>query len=862
MRFYRALLHLYPASFRGEYAEEMCAIFARRRREASGAFGAPALWLETILEIIGNAAAAHRDILRQDLRYAARTLARTPGFMITAILVVALGVGANTASFSLADHVLVRPLPFPDADRLVKLWERVPQYSRMELSPANYRDWRRMSASFEDMSAFNSFDSVNLAGAGEPERIEDCTATASLFPLLRAQPLIGRLFTEADEREGAPRTLILGYALWQARFGRDSGVLGRKVLLDNAPYTVIGVMPRDFYFPSRDTELWRPAQFRPQDFEERDNNYLQVLAKLKRGVSIEAARSEMNLIAARLERQFPKENLHVRANVIRLRDELSQQSRLLLIALCGAAACVLLITCANLANLLLARSLARRRELAVRTALGAGRERLTRQLVTESLVLALMGGALGVLAAVAALPLLARLVPNALPVAETPAVDLRVLGFAGLITVVTGLIFGVIPGLRFSSGVDLSALREGSRTGGGRKARLRSALVIAEVAVSVVLLISAGLLMRALWKIRGIDPGFRSDGVLTMRTELPFPGYEKTARRAGFYSRVLSGIRTLPGVSDAAYISGLPMVWRGGIWKVAIGGKTDESAASYTASMRFVTPGFFAALRIPLLAGRDVSESDTVQRSFVAVVSDSFARRYWPGENPLGRHFQFALHDREVVGVVGHVRVRGLERESEPQVYLPYKQVEDGWFIGYTPKDLVIRSSMPAAPLAPEVRRIIRAADPGQPISNVRMLADIVQAETAPRSDQLRVLGAFAAIAFLLAGIGIHGVLSFAVSQRAPEIGIRIALGAQSSRILAMVLRQGIFLAVAGVLPGLAMAWAAGRMLRTLLAGVEPGDAATFLAAASLCLWMTLAGSLLPALRAVRVDPVSAIRAE
>ena len=864
MRVYRALLHLYPASFRAEYGEDMCGISARRRSDAGGPPAMAALWAATFFEVPLNAAAVHWDILRQDLRYTARSLGRSPGFALTVILVTALGVGANTAAFSVTDFVLIRPLPFAEPERLVKLWERLPAYPKMEPSPANYRDWKRMSTAFEAMGAFYDLP-VNLVGQGDPERLERTAVTADLFPMLGAHPLLGRLFAPADDGAGAAGTLLLSYPLWQAVFGGDAGVLGRRVTLDNETYTVIGVMPPDFHFPSREAEIWTPTRFKELDFQDRDNNYLEVVAKLRRGVSLDRARAEMGVVAGQLERQYPKENRLTGSNVIRLRDELSQQSRLLLVALSGAALCVLLIACANLANLLLARALARQKELAVRAAMGAGRERLVRQLVTESLVLAVLGGLLGALAAVAAVPLLARLVPTSLPIAQAPSVDFRVLIFAALLTGFTGLGFGVFPALRASGSADLNGLREGARAGGGRKERLRSALVIAEVMASVVLLVSAGLLIRALWRLQATDPGFRSDGVLTLRTALPMPKYAVAARRAEFYTRVLSEARALPGVSAAAYISFLPMVMQGGIWPVAIDGQPQDltrGGESQTASMRFVTPGFFAALGIPLHRGRDVSESDTIDRPFAAVVSESFVRRYWPDQDPLGRHFQFAFHDRMVVGTVGDIRVRGLERKSEPQVYLPYKQDPDGGFTFYAPQDLVVRSSAGTAALLPALRRIIQGADPQQPVSGVRTMAQIVEEETASRSAQVRVLGVFAAIAFLLAGVGIHGLLSFAVSRRAQEIAVRIALGAQSRAIVRMVLRQGVLLAAAGVLPGAALAYAAGRAMQALLAGVQPGDAPTFLAAAGLCVLMTISGCLFPALRAVRVNPITAIRAE
>jgi predicted permease len=571
----------------------------------------------------------------------------------------------------------------------------------------------------------------------------------------------------------------------------------------------------------------------------------------------------MAVIAQRLEREYPQENAQTGVTVSTLRDEASRQSRLLLAALCGASICVLLIACANLASLLLARALARRGELTVRAALGAGRERLARQLVTESLVLAVMGGVLGVLLAALAVPLLAVLAPTYLPVGEATALDRRVLGFAALVTGLTGLGFGVFPALRLGRDTDIGGLREGARGGlGGPRERLRAALVGAEVTAAVVLLISCGLLIRALWRVQATDPGFRTEGVLAVQTPVSMPKYASTTRRVGLYSEVLSGVRALPGVDGAAYISFLPMVMGGGIWPVQVEGAPRESSGQRAASLRFVTPDFFRTMGIPLRAGRDVRESDTADAPFVAVVSESFGRRYWPGQDPLGRRFNFGLADRIVVGVVGDIRVRGLERESEPQVYLAYKQVPDGsiWF--YVPKELVIRSTSDAAPLAAAVRRIVRKADPELPIGGVRTLQEVVDADTAPRQTQLRLLGAFAALALLLAGIGIHGLLSFAVSQRRPEFGLRRALGARSGDILRMVLREGIVLAAAGSALGVFLANAAGHAMEALLAGVPPGDTLTLLAAATVALLMTVSGSLVPAIRAVRVDPTTALRVE
>ncbi len=865
MRLYRALLHFCPSAFRAEYGEEMCAIFSARRADASSPLAAVVLWLETVADLLITAAAAHADVLRRDLRYGVRTLGRSPGFAATAILVTALGIGATTATFSITDHVLLRPLPFPQQDRLVELWEdQSPvNYSTIEPSPPNYRDWKRSSKAFEGMAAFRGL-SVDMLGNGDPEQIDGASATADLFPMLGAQPALGRIFGPEDDHSGAPGTVVLSYGFWQRRFAGDSSVLGRKVVLDGEPYTIVGVMPRNFFFPDRACELWTPMRFANTDFEDRTNNYLHVIAKLRPGVSIAQARAEMRLISAELKREYPKDNAHVSVTVESLRDAvLSRSPGMLLMALLGASLCVLLTACTNLANLLLARTMRRRKELAVRTALGAGREQLARQMLTESGLLAIFGGALGVVFAITAAPLLGRLIPAALPVAQTPVIDSRILLFALALTFLTAVGFGVVPALRVCAGVDVAGLHEGSRGGiGGRRERLRATLVVAEVAASVVLLISAGLLIRALLRIEKIDPGFRADGVLTMRTSLPMPKYENTARRVAFYSSVLSGIRQIPGVKDAAYTSFLPLVMRGGIWPVTIQGQAPRDPGFRQVSMRFITPGFFPTMGIPLLAGRDVSDADTLHTRMAAVVSESFVHKYWPHENPLGREFQVAFSVRSVVGVVGNVRVRGLERSSEPQVYLPYRQVPDGSIIWYAPKDLVVRSSLDTRALLPAIRRIVAKADPQQPISDVQTLAGIVDAETTPRLIQLRMLGTFAALALLLAAIGIHGLLSFAVSNRKQEIGVRVAMGARSSDIVGMVMREGFALAIGGIVFGVALAYAAARGMQALLAGVKPDDGITFSAAIAVALVMTLLGSLLPALRAMRLDPMAAIRAD
>jgi putative ABC transport system permease protein len=858
MRIYSALLLLYPASFRAEYAAEMRSIFEKRRAECTTFAQRARMWLDTVAEVVANALGVHWDVLRQDVSYAIRGLARSPGFALTAVLVTALGIGANTAAFSVADFVLLRPLPYPDADKLVKLWQRPADGGTNELSPAIYREWKNLNHSFTSTGAYFN-QAVNLVGQGDPQRLEHAAITPDLLPTLGVRPFTGRLFTEEDGRTNTG-ALIISYSLWQSLFAGDPGIVGKQLSVNGLPRVVVGVMPGDFHFPSQDVALWTPILPAVAADTEAGNTYWKAVGRLKSGVSVEQATADLSNVTRQLRAVYPDAiDEGGAARAIRLRDELSPQSKLLLIALCAAAGCVLLIACANFANLLLARALMRRRELLVRSALGAGRERIVRQSVTESLLLATLGGALGVGIAVVAVPLLAKLVPNGLPIARQPSIDVRVLMFAGVLVLATAIFAGILPAWRSVGREDLSALREGARAGGGRKARARSVLVIAEVMASVVLLISAGLLMRALLRLENIDPGFRTENVLTMRTSPTLPKYDSLTPRVALYRDILDGVRGLPGVTSAAYTTGLPMEMWGGVWEVIPDGDPQFERRRNRASSRYVTRDYFTTMSIPLKAGRDIAESDDIKQPYAAVVSESFVTRYFPHGDPLGRRFRFQNIERTVVGVVGDVRVRGVERESEPQVYLSYKQdsTSNAFFM---PKDLVIHATVPASSLIPAVRRIVQRVDPDQPVSHVRMLADVVANQTAARAVQVRVVSAFALIAFLLAAVGIHGLLSFSVSSRRHEFGVRMALGAQKRAIVRMVMRHGVLLTAAGVLPGIAIAYLGARAMQSLLAGVNPADVATFGAAGLLCVVMTLVGTLLPTLRAVRVDPAVALR--
>ena len=875
MLFYRALLRLYPKSFRAEYGAEMMKDCTRQWREAS-ASARGVLLIRAVVDTVANATRVHGDITKQDLRYAIRSLRRTPGFTATAILVAALGIGATTAAFSVADHVLLRPLPFPEADRVVRLWEDHSSlgYPRMEPSPPNFLDWQRMATVFERLEPFTG-GSASLVGQGEPEQINGASVGGGVFQILRRPAALGRVLTESDVNAAeGERPIVISDRIWRTRFGASPDVLSQTISLDDRAYVIVGVMPPDFYFPSRNRDFWRTLRLGNTGSDgDRGNHHLAVIGRLKDGVSIDDARAEMDVIATRLAQAYPKAQEGKGVTLAPWREQITGQPRVLLLGLVGASICVLLIACTNLANLLMSRALARRSEFAVRAAIGASVDRLVRQMLTESFVLAACGGVLGIILAVAAAPLLVRMVPTSLPIAEVPPTDLRMLAGTLILTLATGMAFGLLPALRVCRRTDSSALKDGARGGTSRGTeRLRSSLVVAEIVASVVLIVTVGLLAQALVKVQQVDPGFKADNVLTLRTTLPRPKYLQASQRDQFYQRVLSDVTALPGVESAAYISFLPMVMGGGVWPVLSTVPDPGSPQKFVppdpknerrASLRFVTPGFFSAMRTPVLRGRDVSTNDTLQTTPVAVVSESLVRQYFPGRDPLGQQFAFAYQVRTVVGVVGDIRVRGLEADtSEPQVYLPAGQFADGDPLFYAPQDLAIRAAVPVTTLVPAVRSIIAAADPLLPVTSVRTLEDIVSLETASRSVQLRVLGAFTAVAFLLAAIGIHGLLAFTVGARSRDIGVRIALGAKARDIVTMVLGRSAVMAAIGVAIGAALAYAAGRSMQALLFGVDPADPLVFAAAIALALVMTLAGSVLPALRAVRVDPLAATRAD
>jgi putative ABC transport system permease protein len=857
MLLYRLLLRLYPAWFRAEYGKEMCAVFAaRRQREAVIAF-----WARTFFDVITNAILVQADVLQQDLRWTLRVLRQMPGFTLTVIAVIALGIAGNTAAFALLDHVLLRPLPFAESHRLVTLHEtRLKQgVTRNLVSPPNFVEMRAMSKSFDAVGAYVAAPlSVNLSGRSDPVRLDSTLISSDVFKALGVQAAAGRVFLADDDRVGGPNIVILSNSVAVSMFGTPATAIGETITIDGAEHTIIGVMQPGFAFPSRDFGLWRPLRFTPPLLANRSNHLLYALARLRPEVSLKEAQAEMDVIARRLELAYPEENTGAAVGVMALRDTMSPQSRTLVLGVFGAAVCLLLIVCTNLANLLFARAMERRREIAVRIAIGAARERLVRQLLTESLFLAIVGGTLGFVLAAVATPLLSVLVPAELPIAATPEFAWRVFSFAMALTLATSIAFGAGPAFRCSRNAVLNALR--SRTSSGaRRDRLRAALVLTEIVGTVVLLVAAGLLLKALWRVWEIDPGFRTDGVLTLRTALPSPKYDTAPSRRTFYSEVLAQVRSLQGVTSAAYVTYHPMENFSGRGPILVPGIVDSPLTAPRAVRHFITPGFFETLGIPLRRGRDVSESDTTNAPGVAIISESLAERLWPHQDPIGRAI-VADGNRIVVGVAGEIAVRRLEGASDAQIYYPAEQMTMPSY--YWPKDLLIHTTGDPMALAPAVRKIIQKADPQQAISNLKLLENIIEAQSGARRAQLRVLAAFAAIAFLLAAVGIYGLLEFGVSSRTHEIGVRMALGAQRTGILRMFLQQGIILGLIGLAFAIPLAYMTARGLTALLFGVQPSDPSVYGAAGFFVLAMTVTVSLRPALRAAKIDPATTIRSD
>ena len=804
------------------------------------------------------------DTLRQDLAYGVRRLRQAPGFSLIAIATLALGIGANGAIFSVVNAVLLRPLPFGEPGRLVRVsqvWEGRP----VVYSPQNFLDVQAAARSFESLAACDS-GWWHLTGRGRPVRLEGAEVSASFFDLLQVRPLLGRAFAPGENEPGHRKVTVIGYALWRDRFGGDPAVIGQTVQLDRDPYIVIGVAPAGFSFPEG-VEVWTPMEY---DARFRTNSrgawYLTVIGRLREGVAVAQAKAEVATIADRLARQYPDADAGLGGTVEPLRDALVRDSWTALLVLLGAVGLVLLIACVNVANLLLALVAARETELAVRTALGAGRARLVRQLLTESMVLALLGGLAGILVAAFSLDALLGLQPQGIPRLAEVRLDRTVLAFSAALSVLTGLVFGSFPALQMTRRATAQGLREGSRgVLGGRGHRLRGGLVIGQMALAMVLLAGAGLLLRSFERLRHVPPGFRTDSALTFRISLPESAYKEDAPRVGFYRELLAQLSALPGVRSAGAVMGLPLSGAHFNLSFAVKGRPPIPPAQQpTLEVRVATPDYFRTMGIPILQGRGLTAADDARSPQVAVISQSAARRHFGNEDPLGKFIVLgwgsgpgtARAGGEVVGIVGDVKEKGLAEDVPPEIYLPYAQRP------VQSMDVVLRSSVSPRSLLPAAEAVLRGLDPEIPLARPATLDEVLARSISEPRFYMLLLGTFAFLAVFLAALGIFGVMSYAVVQRSREIGIRVALGAHPCDVLRMVLRHALVLAVVGVSAGLAGALALSRVIGSLLFELSPTDPATLGAVAVLLTAVALLASWLPARRATRVDPLIALRSE
>ena len=827
--------------------------------------------------------------LWQDLRYGARTLWKKPVFTLIAVITLALGIGANTAIFSVVDAVLLRPLPYPEADRLVFLWTTSRGGTSIFGSAMpDYREWRDQNRTLEGLAGFYYGD-FNLSPAGgEPERVQGAYVTSNLFNALKVSPTLGRLFTPEEDQFGRHRVVLLSHGLWQRSFGGDRSIVGREIKLGGESFTVAGVMPRGlpFFDNVPEVELWTPIAFAPgNNMDTRNNHFVNLVGRLKPGVTVEQAQEDASAIARRVEEQFPG-NKGLGALIRPAHEQLTGESSRALYVLLGAVAFTLLVACVNVANLMLARAAAREREMAIRASLGASRARIVRQLMVECLPLGLMGGALGVLVALWGIDLLQSLLPASLPRHNAIAVNGRVLAFTLALALFTSLLFGLAPALQAVKADVRAALGEGGR-GGSRQGRLRSLLVVAEVALALVLLVGAGLMARSFVKLRQSPVGFTERNVLTMRVTLPYAKYpspisaEDRRNPAGlaFYERLLERVESLPGVKAASVSTVLPLGSMGNWGKfLSVEGRPAPPSIDKVPSANFalISHDFFRTYGVAIRRGRSFTAQDKENSQPVAIVNETLARRFFPDENPVGKTIWMGVPEhllppdaqtpenrfvrRLIVGVVADVKGGSLNQPVGPLVYAPfYQQRREGWSNSLT---LAVRTETAPETLTAAIRGQIRALDQDQPIANVRTVGELLDRTLSEAKFNLLLLGLFAVVALVLAAIGVYGVLSYAVTQRTREIGVRMALGAQPRSVLRLVVGQGMKLAAAGVVIGVAAAWALTRLMSTMLFETPATDPATFATIASLLVAVALMACWIPARRAAKVDPMVALRCE
>ena len=800
------------------------------------------------------------DTLLQDLRYALRTLAKSPAFTLIVVLTLALGSGANTAIFSVVNGVLLTPLPYKDPSRLVVVWESKGTSTHNVVNPANYKDWHDRATSFNGL-ALLSWAGLTFTG-DQAERVPGRAVTPDFFGVLGATPLLGRTFNAEESRPKAPRVMVLSEALWRRRFGADRAIVGRAVPVAGGTARVVGVMPASFRpMPLGHEQYWEPM---PLDWSNRARNgrYAMVVGRLRNGVTIERAQTEMSRIARQLESEAPDFDTGWGATVVPLMEQVVGGAQRTILVVLGAVSLVLLIACANVANLMLARASSRERELAIRAALGASRWRLVRQALVESVILALAGGAAGALLASWGVHLLVRAAPPEVPRIADIRLDFTVLAVTGLVSMAAGVLFG-LPAALSRSGAAIQGLHAATTrtTAGVPAARLRGALVITQMSLAIVLLVGAGLLVRSLQRLIAVDPGFDPANISAVTITLPDATYPDSLRRVAFYERLLERVRAMPGVQSAGIISWLPMTPGNAATSLTVVGRPEPAPGQKpTAAIRIVDPGYFDAMRIPLRRGRSLVPSDRLGSVPVAVISDAMARKLWPGEDPIGRHVKVEWwHEKvsvEIVGVVGDSRHDGLDAEFEPTLFYPFAQESQGGM------SLVLRSTLPPAKLTRMVRAAVSEMDRGLPVADAVTMYHHITEMMADRRYPAFVLGLFAALALTLAAVGIYGVLSYTVGQRTREIGVRLALGARPADVLRTVLGDGLRLTFIGIALGATAAGLAAGALGKLLYDVRPLDPVTFASVTLVLVGVALLAMAAPARRAARVDPMVALRYE
>jgi putative ABC transport system permease protein len=802
------------------------------------------------------------ETLLQDLKYSVRMLLKKPSFTAIAVLALAIGIGANTAIFSVVNAILLRPLPYKNFERVSMIWMNNPKLGVAEdwHTYPNYLDFKEQNQVYEDMAAFNN-RSFNLTGAGDPVRIVGAWTTASLFSVLGVEPVLGRAFTEAEEEPGKDLVVVLSNGLWKRRFGGDSGIIGQPISMNGVNRTVLGVMPASFSFPEKSTEVWIPLALNPQGRQDRNAIGYKAVGRLKPGITMAQAQQDMGAIAKRLDDQFSQSGYGI--NLVLLRDQETKGVKTALLVLLGAVGFVLLIACANVANLLLARAAIREKEIAIRLALGAGRARIIRQLLTESVVLGAIGGAVGLLLAVWGLDALIALSPADVPLNQT-SIDVRVLGFTLVVSLLTGLIFGLVPALQASKPDLNDALKEGGRGAGGgvRAIRIRNLLVVSEIALSLVLLVGAGLLIRSFIRLQQFELGFNPENLLTMRVQLPGSKYREEKQRA-FFQQLMERMEAVPGVQSVGAISSVFLTDTPSSTNFSIEGRpVPIGAEDIEVPLDVVTTKYFKVMGIPLIEGREFDEHDVPASPLVAIINQTFARRFFPDEDPIGKRYVYGRPGPNnnswitIVGVVGDMRRTGFDRPVRPETFLPLSQNSDNALT------IVARTTGDPANLAAALRSEVWAIDKEQSVYEIKTMRQILSEMLSQRRFNMLLLGIFAAVALTLAAVGIYGVMSYAVAERTHEIGLRMALGAQTSDVLNLIVRQGMVLAVTGLFVGLAASFALTRLMTSLLYGVSATDPVTFIAIPVVLTGVALGACLVPARRAIKVDPMVALRYE